>query len=80
MGHAAHPDRVERILHRGSGKRPCSNQLYQDRGGGLPKDRLQAGQVLLSGDNSGTHKKELAIWKKANIEPKGIGIRFQADS
>ena len=23
------------------------------------------------GDNSGTHKKELAIWKKANIEPKG---------
>jgi tungstate transport system substrate-binding protein len=23
------------------------------------------------GDNSGTHKKELAIWKKANLEPKG---------
>jgi len=23
------------------------------------------------GDNSGTHKKELAIWKKAGIEPKG---------
>jgi tungstate transport system substrate-binding protein len=35
--------------------------------------RIAAKQAkfLSRGDNSGTHKKELAIWKKANIEPKG---------
>jgi len=28
-------------------------------------------KFLSRGDNSGTHKKELAIWKKANLEPQG---------
>jgi tungstate transport system substrate-binding protein len=32
---------------------------------------LKQAKFLSRGDNSGTHKKELAIWKKANIEPKG---------
>jgi tungstate transport system substrate-binding protein len=32
----------------------------------------ESGQSFISrGDNSGTHTKELAIWKKAGIEPKG---------
>lgn len=31
------------------------------------------------GDNSGTHKKELAIWKKAGIEPKGDWYRITKD-
>ncbi|WP_316900729.1 substrate-binding domain-containing protein [Pseudodesulfovibrio indicus] len=32
----------------------------------------KAGSLFLSrGDNSGTHKKELAVWKKAGIQPEG---------
>ncbi len=30
-----------------------------------------AGQFVSRGDNSGTHTKELSIWKKAGIDPKG---------
>jgi len=31
----------------------------------------EASQFVSRGDNSGTHTKELSIWKKAGIEPKG---------
>ena len=32
----------------------------------------KSGELFVSrGDNSGTHTKELAIWKKAGIDPKG---------
>ena len=30
------------------------------------------------GDNSGTHTKELSLWKKANIDPKGVLVRGQS--
>jgi tungstate transport system substrate-binding protein len=48
----------------------------QIRGSGLAADALAkvaaAGAVFVSrGDNSGTQQAELALWKQANLEPKG---------
>ncbi len=40
----------------------------------------KAQAVFLSrGDNSGTHKKEMAIWKKAGVAPKGDWYRITKD-
>lgn len=54
---------------------PAGVNGMQDAASALSKIAAAAATVVSRGDDSGTHKKELALWRQAGIEPDGDWYR-----
>jgi len=50
---------------------PARIRGMKDLDGALKKIKSDGATFISRGDDSGTHKKELALWKEAGIDPKG---------
>ncbi|MEN8205129.1 MAG: substrate-binding domain-containing protein [Pseudomonadota bacterium] len=54
---------------------PAGVRSMRDAGKALARIAAAAAVFVSRGDDSGTHKKELAIWQQAGIEPEGYWYR-----
>lgn len=59
----------------GPGDDPAGVRGMRDAGKALARIAAAAAAFVSRGDDSGTHKKELAIWQQASIEPEGHWYR-----
>jgi tungstate transport system substrate-binding protein len=64
---------VQRLCHPRPGQRPGRRRRDDRRRGALTQIAAAEAPFISRGDDSGTHTKELSVWRAAGIEPAATG-------